>query len=235
MPDDEIKKPIEEPVEAMTTEVVVDVGATPTPITVEVKKEEQPESSPADVPILEEVVVDAPIVEEKVENVITPEEVKEIIPPTSTSTPNPTIPSVNSNPLSPEPVLKPEPELKIETKIEMKPEPKVEVKPEINSIPVILPTVSPLDRIALSFKANMLKARENLVLARKATKAKMMKSVYKVMDLFKKKKSIKNMDVQKFVHVSHSTAVDYLNILTKEGKIKKEGKPTAPKYTKNDK
>lgn len=223
---DEIKKPIEESVEDMTTEVVGEVITipTPNPTEVEVKEEVQSVSSPADVSIPEGVIADTPVVEEKIETVVTPEEVKEVMPLPSTPTPSPTITPAAPSSLPVEPILEPEPE--------SKPEMKIEPKPEVNPTPVTVPTVSPLDRIALSFKANMLKARENLVLAHKAKKVKMMKSVYKVMDLFKKKKSIKNMDVQKLVHVSDSTATDYLNILIKEGKIKKEGKPTAPKYTK---
>jgi hypothetical protein len=89
-----------------------------------------------------------------------------------------------------------------------------------------------LNKIIEGFVRNMNKAKENLILANASIKAKMMKRVYKVMDLFKKKKKIKNDDVEKLIHTDDSTTTRYLNILTKEGKIKREGKPHTPYYTK---
>jgi hypothetical protein len=89
-----------------------------------------------------------------------------------------------------------------------------------------------LNKMIEGFVRSMNKSKENLILAQKAVKAKMMKKVYRIMDLFKRKKSIKNDDVEKFLHTSDETATRYLNILTKEGKIKRQGNPHSPHYTK---
>lgn len=89
-----------------------------------------------------------------------------------------------------------------------------------------------LNKIIEAFVLSMGRSKENLVLAQKAVKAKMMKKVYRIMDLFKKKKKIKNDDVEKFIHTSDKTATKYLNILRKEGKIKREGTNNKTYYTK---
>ena len=103
-----------------------------------------------------------------------------------------------------------------------------------------------LNSAALAFISYMGRTKETLALANRKRKEQMMKRVYKVMELFDKKHarthirnrigvgeiSIKNDDVEKFIHVSDDTATKYLNILTKEGKIKREGKPHASHYTK---
>ena len=86
------------------------------------------------------------------------------------------------------------------------------------------PSVSSLDRISLSFKENMLRAKERLLLANKAIQLKRQKQLDKLIKLFSKKTKVKNKDVRGYLNVPDDTATTYLNILKKEGKIKKEGK-----------
>lgn len=87
-----------------------------------------------------------------------------------------------------------------------------------------------LNKMIEAFVRGMNNSRANLILAHKAVKAKMMKRVYKIMDMFKRRKNIKNDDVEKFLHVSDDTATKYLNILVKEGKVKREGNSHSPSY-----
>lgn len=103
-----------------------------------------------------------------------------------------------------------------------------------------------LNKMIEGFVRGMNNSKENLILANRAVKAKMMKKVYKIMDLFERshartpignrigvgEQSIKNDDVEKLLHVSDNTATKYLNILVKEGKVKKEGNSHSPSYKK---
>ena len=96
----------------------------------------------------------------------------------------------------------------------------------------IITTSSPLDVVALAFKANMARARELLIKARMAIQMKKQKKLEKIMNLFLIKKKIDNSDVRDLLHVADGTATDYLNILKKEGKIEQNGKGSAIYYTK---
>ncbi len=155
----------------------------------------------------------------------------------------------------PEPVVLPEPEVIVPTEPTPEPilasEPVVLPYPESSQTPKTtnqssspnptIPTevyhhthisVDNIGVVAMSFIKSMQNSKEHLSLANAAIQAKMMKRVHKVMDLFDKKKEIKNRDVRDFLHVSEDTAKDYFKILIKEGKIKREGKSIATHYTK---
>lgn len=99
--------------------------------------------------------------------------------------------------------------------------------------PVTTPThTSPLEALGAVFVANMKRARELLVKARAAIFSKRQKKIDKIMTLFLKKSKIVNQDVRELLHTTEHTSIDYLNILVKDGKIKKEGKSNHTYYTK---
>jgi hypothetical protein len=99
--------------------------------------------------------------------------------------------------------------------------------------PVAIPThLSPLEALGASFVANMKRARELLVKARAVLSSKRKKKIEKIMTLFIKKSKIVNKDVRELLTTTEHTATDYLNVLVKDGKIKKEGKSSHAYYTK---
>ena len=173
--------------------------------------------------VIEPVATEAPVVEPVTETVIT--EVPVIIeepvvgPVVKDSNPK----QIEAKPLSaPEPTLSESVPTLVTSPSSLEPNPRpYSLDPKLN-------------KMIEAFVRGMKNSKENLILANKAVKAKMMKRVYKVMDMFKKHKQVKNDDVEKFLHVSDDTATKYLNILTKEGKIKREGSPHSPNYIKLD-
>ncbi|KKQ08412.1 MAG: hypothetical protein US21_C0016G0008 [Candidatus Nomurabacteria bacterium GW2011_GWB1_36_6] len=195
------------------TKPIEDGGAVGTELPSEVltpnTSSQEPVSSPITEPVEEPVVNPEPVI-------IPPknEEQIEALPPSAP------IPTTSESPLSTSPSS-------------LEPSSIYSTNPKLNSA-------------ALAFISYMGRTKETLALANRKRKEQMMKRVYKVMELFDKKHarthirnrigvgeiSIKNDDVEKFIHVSDDTATKYLNILTKEGKIKREGKPHASHYTK---
>jgi predicted HTH transcriptional regulator len=127
-----------------------------------------------------------------------------------------------SEPKSEKQEIEPEPvkeEKTIEVKItEPNPTPseiKTEIKQEeVKSISIPIPIIIT--------KNNW--ARELLVKARNAIQFRKRKKLDKIFNLFAKRTSITNDEVEKFLHVSDATATRYLSILEKEGKIKQSGK-----------
>jgi len=91
---------------------------------------------------------------------------------------------------------------------------------------------SSLEALGASFIANMKRARELLVKARATLSFRRKNKIEKVMTLFVKKSKIVNQDVRDLLHTTEHTATDYLNVLVKEGKIKKEGENNKAYYTK---
>ncbi|MEK9153550.1 MAG: hypothetical protein AAB723_03060 [Patescibacteria group bacterium] len=150
-----------------------------------------------------------------------------------------------NEPFTPEPEVKPEP-LKSETQpdpeilepesekkeiesepvkeeikiIEPNPTPSgIKTKPkqeEVKSIPTAIPIP------VIISKNNW--ASELLVKARNAIQFRKIKKLDKILNLFAKRTSITNNEVEKLLHVSDATATRYLSILEKEGKIKQTGK-----------
>ncbi|NVN96557.1 MAG: hypothetical protein HXX18_14905 [Bacteroidetes bacterium] len=205
---DELTKPIEEIVEVPTidSEPIEGVNTVDTEGLASSERISEPVTEPVVEPTpsepISEVVSDVPVIK----------------------------PNVTSEPITvSDPVIIPEPEVVVST--ESVPIPVKEPK-TIQQETASYSSNPKLNSAALAFINYMGRAKETLALANKKRKEQMMKRVYRVMDLFKKKQKIKNDDVEKFIHTDDSTATKYLNILVKEGKIKEEGKTHTPLYTK---
>ena len=119
-----------------------------------------------------------------------------------------------SEPLASEPASVPEPE-SVETDFAPASSP-------VQAEPVSVP-VSP--------KPNL--ARDLLNKARSAIQSRKRVKLDHLMTLFAKRTNITNDEVEKFLHISDSTATRYLEILEKENKIKQVGKTgKSVSYTK---
>lgn len=193
---------------------------------------------PDPVPTSEPIV--APIITEQPEPIVTPAEETPLIPlsgeaepaqaPIIVPTPTPIVtaptpePSPTSAPSSGE--AKPVVSEPVVFSPPAKGEQRGSVEEE-NTVPL-----SKMDKILASFKDNMLHAKEFLLKAHAAVSAKRRKKIDSVMTLFLKKKKIVNSDVRDFLHIAEDTATNYLNILLKEGKIKRNGRSTGIYYTK---
>ncbi|MGB2580541.1 MAG: hypothetical protein WBC83_02505 [Minisyncoccia bacterium] len=84
---------------------------------------------------------------------------------------------------------------------------------------VVTPVVVPV--IAQTFGKSI---RELFTKAQLAIQNRKRKKIDRVMDLFAKRTSITNNEVEKLLHISDATATRYLSALEKEGKIKQSGK-----------
>lgn len=191
----------------------VNIPVTEEPKTEEVK-ESEPEIKPEPTPILPET---------KIEEVI-PESViieKPLSPEIIVSSP----PDKGAGGFISEPVVSSPPANVSQTPNTTNQEP-------TPPVPIITPSISRLDRIAESFKANMARAKELLNKARIAVQVGKNKKKEKIMTLFLKKKKIKNKDVRDLLHIADPTATNYLNILVKEGRVVRVGKNKGVYYTK---
>jgi hypothetical protein len=63
-----------------------------------------------------------------------------------------------------------------------------------------------------------------------ARKQKREENLLQVIELVQKKGTVDNLDVRDFLHISQTTATDYLRSLVNSGKLRKEGKARATKY-----
>ena len=89
--------------------------------------------------------------------------------------------------------------------------------------PIEVVAPAPVSAAPLVFQKVLAKAKE-IIQFRKRSKLE------KIIKLAKNKVRIKNDDVEKLLHVSDTTAANYLTILVKEGKLKKEGKNSTSCY-----
>jgi len=90
--------------------------------------------------------------------------------------------------------------------------------------PVDVPTTQPPDD-----KQTVLKlGRQRSVDERKQNREE---NLTKILELAQKKGKIDNLDVRDFLHISQTTATDYLRTLVNSGKLKKEGKAKATTYS----
>lgn len=64
-----------------------------------------------------------------------------------------------------------------------------------------------------------------------ARKQKYAENLDKIIELVQKKGNVDNLDVRDFLHVSQTTATDYLHTLVSSGKLKKDGKAKATVYS----
>ncbi|MEK7155618.1 MAG: DeoR family transcriptional regulator [Patescibacteria group bacterium] len=63
-----------------------------------------------------------------------------------------------------------------------------------------------------------------------ARRARREARLQKILELVKKEGSIGSLDVQKYLHVSDSTATRYLKELVAQGKLKRVGSPSHARY-----
>ncbi|MEK7227412.1 MAG: winged helix-turn-helix transcriptional regulator [Patescibacteria group bacterium] len=141
------------------------------------------------------------------EPVVEPAPIPEPVAVEPVPEPQPTEPTPTAQPVEP---LEPEPISEPEPIPEPTPEP-VSVNPE--PLPVILsgPLITKQDSRSLLAKAR------DIIQFRKR------KKLEKIMNLFLKKQSITNDEVEKLLHISDATATRYLDQLEREGKIQKQG------------
>lgn len=201
------------------------------------------------------VVVDTPVTEQlqaetpqsqaepaptsETAQIITPEPIPEILPetpmaqlagsepitPTSVITPTPETTKEAATPSAEAIAEAPQPETPIVTQgSNPTPEPALTPAPSPESMPAQAQvTVTPPRNIA---RLLLKKAKLTIQLRKQ-------KKLVKIMNLFEKKKSITNDDVEKLLHVSDATATRYLSTLEKQGKIAQMGKTgRAVIYTK---
>lgn len=71
-----------------------------------------------------------------------------------------------------------------------------------------------------------------LVKANAAVQTKKQKNLKKLLTLFDTMPKVQNNDVEKFLHLKDAMATRYLNMLLKEGKIRREGTGSATRYYK---
>lgn len=126
--------------------------------------------------------------------------------------PAPEVTETSQTPEQPKEETKPEPE-----KVEETPKPEEKSKEEIKPEPEN-PQLPQINLDELRAKAN--KKRQD-------RKQEHLSEVEKLA----KSKQINNDDVREFLHVSQSTATNYLEELTKQGKLKKSGKAKATTYS----
>ena len=105
--------------------------------------------------------------------------------------------------------------------------PTEEQKPEVKEIPVV--TQQDLDK---QIEERLRQERnERRKLANEARTKKKSYNLDKLLQFAKQKKVITNADARDFLHVSQSTASNYLTELAKRGLIKREGQRGAAKYS----
>ena len=95
-------------------------------------------------------------------------------------------------------------------------------EPKTAQTPVSEPLAEQSEPIQTQSKSSL--ARQLLITARNAIQFRKRKKLDRVMSLFLQQSKITNDEVEKFLHVSDSTATRYLSILEKEGRIKQSGK-----------
>lgn len=106
--------------------------------------------------------------------------------------------------------------------------------PSINIEPIEIPQVIPQEQDPSpkstddSEKQAFDIRRQHAVEARKQKYAE---NLDKIIELVQKKGNVDNLDVRDFLHVSQTTATDYLHTLVSSGKLKKEGKAKATIYS----
>ena len=97
-------------------------------------------------------------------------------------------------------------------------------EPAIHIDPIEAPTTPPVP----NEKEVSALHRQRAVEARKQKREE---NLVKILELAQKKGKVDNLDVRDFLHISQTTATDYLHTLVNSGKLKKEGKAKATKYS----
>lgn len=97
-------------------------------------------------------------------------------------------------------------------------------EPAIHIDPIEAPTTPPVS----NEKETSVLHRQRAV---KARKQKREDNLSKILELAQKKGTIDNLNVRDFLHISQTTATDYLRTLVNSGKLKKDGKAKATIYS----
>jgi hypothetical protein len=176
---------------------------------------DQPVAQP-EPPKAEEQPTETPPTETPVE---TPKETE----PTLTEEPKTeTLPEVPETPQTPEPPKQDEQKPAEETKPEEKPKEETKQEEKVSSSPEP-ETTKPSEKPQINLDELRTKANKE----RQDRKQEHLSVVEKLA----KSKQINNDDVRELLHVSQSTATNYLEELTKQGKLKKSGKAKGTTYS----
>ena len=93
------------------------------------------------------------------------------------------------------------------------------------SPPIVTPPPQPTEE---NQQAALALRRQHAIQARKQKRDE---NLDQILELAQKKGTVKNLDVRDFLHISQTTATDYLRTLVNSGKLKKEGKAKATTYS----
>src|SRR3989344_2101910 len=187
----------------------------------------EPQTTPA-APTGEAMVETPPVPEPIVEIPSVPEQVTE--PQTSELIPQPTPETSDGHGTTSEPTAQPveplnsEPDSTSSLQAEIDLEPisastptPVPPAPEPVSAPEPQPVIIPPPVVIVQDKRSLLAKARDMIQFRKR------KKLEKIMNLFLKKQTLTNDDVQKLLYVSDATATRYLQQLEREGKIRQQG------------
>jgi len=104
-------------------------------------------------------------------------------------------------------------------------------EPTIHIDPIEAPTMPPVTQesppVVPPPEQTLTQGRQRSVEARKQNREE---NLNKILELVQKNRTINNLDVRDYLHISQTTATDYLHTLVNSGKLKKEGKAKATKY-----
>lgn len=101
---------------------------------------------------------------------------------------------------------------------------------ELRTEPVATPTQSSPPTPAQQPRTTLLSPNDLALRGLAARRARREARLQKILELVKKEGSIGSLDVQKYLHVSDSTATRYLKELVAQGKLKRVGSPSHARY-----
>lgn len=119
----------------------------------------------------------------------------------------------------------------VKTEPTQSPEPQVVIKEVIKEVPVV--NEEEMEKQVEEKLQERLKAEQDAKrrLANEARAKKKMDNLKRILEFVRKKKVVTNDDVRDFLHISQSTATNYLSELANRGILKKEGERGGTKYT----
>jgi hypothetical protein len=193
-------QPAPAPVETPVATIETAPNETTTPESPEVTPSETTQPTQAE-PVIEPTLAQTPAE-------VTP--VSQVETPTPEQIPEPVVAQVPVSAPTPEPVI---------TQTQTSATETATPTPAQVVASVIAPVVAPV--IAQTFTKSI---RELFTKAQLAIQNRKRKKIDRVMTLFAKQTKITNNEVEKFLHVSDSTATRYLTTLEKEGKVRQNAK-----------
>ena len=175
-------------------------------------------------PVVETSPAPEPVVPEPVVEVQTPEPA----PQPSSETTAGTATAQPVEPLNPEPDSTSSPQAEVDPEPVSAPAPTPEPPPAPESVsaPESQPVIIPPPVVITQDKRSLLAKARDIIQFRKR------KKLDKIMNLFLKKQSITNDEVEKLLHISDATATRYLQQLEKEEKVRRQGTPEHMSYSR---